>query len=46
MAQFLPAHAFLIHEIIRAEELAELWREHSDAGLEVEEHRAGHVLAA
>jgi hypothetical protein len=38
----------LVHEVSRAKELAERRRVHSadHAGLEVEEHRAGHVLAA
>jgi hypothetical protein len=43
------AHArVLVHEVFRAEELAERRRTHSanHAGLKVEEHRAGHVLAA
>jgi hypothetical protein len=38
----------LVHEASRTKELAERQRAHSvdHAGLEVEEHRAGHVLAA
>jgi hypothetical protein len=38
----------MVHEVSRAEELAERRRAHSadDARLEVEEHRAGHVLSA
>jgi hypothetical protein len=38
----------LVHEVSRAEELAERRRAHSvdDAGLEVEKLRAGDVLAA
>ena len=38
----------LVHEVSRAEELGERRCAHSNdhAGLEVEEHRAGHVLAA
>jgi hypothetical protein len=38
----------LVHEVLRAEELTERQRAHSadHAGLEVEVHRAGHVLAA
>jgi hypothetical protein len=37
----------LVHEVARAEELAERRRAHSadHAGLEVEEHRTGHVLS-
>jgi hypothetical protein len=39
---------FFVHNVSRAEELAERRHAHSadHAGLEVEEHRAGHVLAA
>ena len=39
---------FLVHEVSRANMLAERRRAQSadHAGLEVEEHRAGHVLAA
>jgi hypothetical protein len=38
----------LVHEVPREEELAKRRRAHNanDAGLEVEERRAGHVLAA
>jgi hypothetical protein len=38
----------LVHEVDRAEELAERRRARSvdHAGLEVEEHRTGHVLAS
>jgi hypothetical protein len=37
----------LVHEVARADELAERRRAHTaDAGLEVEEHRAGRALAA
>ena len=45
----VAAHAYVfVHEAARAEELAERRRAQSadHAGLEVEEHRAGHVLAA
>jgi hypothetical protein len=39
---------FLVHEVTRAVELGERRRAHSadHAGLEGEEHRAGHVLEA
>jgi hypothetical protein len=38
----------LIHEVVRADKVAEQRRAHSadHAGLEVEEHRAGHALSA
>ena len=38
----------MVHEVFRTEELAERRRAHGvdHTGLEVEKHRAGHVLAA
>jgi hypothetical protein len=48
LGQFVARARVLVHVIARAEELAEWRRAHSvdHAGLEVEEHRARHVLAA
>jgi hypothetical protein len=46
LAKFSPAR--VIHKVTRTEELAEWRRTHGvdHTGLEVEEHRAGYVLAA